>query len=49
MAEAKEIAAAVVSLAGPEFGYLTGTEVLVDGGMSTGRPMTMPPGFQPPH
>jgi NAD(P)-dependent dehydrogenase (short-subunit alcohol dehydrogenase family) len=48
MAEAKEIAAAVVGLAGPEFGYLTGTEVLVDGGMSAGRPMTFPPGFEPP-
>lgn len=48
MAEAKEIAAAVVALAAPEFGYLTGTEVLVDGGMSTGRPMTFPPGFEPP-
>ncbi|GAB1514137.1 glucose 1-dehydrogenase [Actinophytocola sp. KF-1] len=48
MAEAKEIASAVVALATPAFGYLTGTEVLVDGAMSTGRPMTMPPGFPPP-
>jgi NAD(P)-dependent dehydrogenase (short-subunit alcohol dehydrogenase family) len=48
MAEAKEIAAAVVSLAAPEFSYLTGTEIVVDGGMSTGRPMTFPPGFEPP-
>lgn len=48
MAEPKEIAAAVVSLATPEFSYLTGTEVLVDGAMSTGRPMTMPPGFEQP-
>lgn len=48
MAEAKEIAAAVLSLASPEFSYLTGTEILVDGGMSAGRPMTFPPGFEPP-
>lgn len=48
MAEAKEIATAVVSLATPDFGYLTGTEILVDGGMSTGRPMTFPPGFELP-
>ncbi|TDV55457.1 SDR family NAD(P)-dependent oxidoreductase [Actinophytocola oryzae] len=48
MAEPREIASAVVSLATPEFGYLTGTEVLVDGAMSAGRPMTMPPGFEPP-
>jgi NAD(P)-dependent dehydrogenase (short-subunit alcohol dehydrogenase family) len=47
MAEPREIASAVVALATPEFGYLSGTEVLVDGGMSTGRPMTMPPGFEP--
>jgi NAD(P)-dependent dehydrogenase (short-subunit alcohol dehydrogenase family) len=48
MAEPKEIAAAVISLAAPEFSYLTGTEVVVDGAMSTGRPMTMPPGFEQP-
>ena len=48
MAEAKEIASAVVSLATPEFSYLTGTEILVDGGMSAGRPMTFPPGFEQP-
>ena len=48
MAEAKEIASAVVSLATPEFSYLTGTAVLVDGGMSAGRPMTFPPGFELP-
>lgn len=48
MGEPKEIAAAVVSLATPAFGYLTGTEVLIDGGMSTGRPMAFPPGFEPP-
>lgn len=48
MAEATEIAAAVLSLASPEFSYLTGTEILVDGGMSAGRPMTFPPGFEPP-
>jgi NAD(P)-dependent dehydrogenase (short-subunit alcohol dehydrogenase family) len=48
MAEAKEIASAVVSLATPEFSYLTGTEILVDGGMSAGRPMTFPPGFELP-
>jgi NAD(P)-dependent dehydrogenase (short-subunit alcohol dehydrogenase family) len=48
MAEPREIASAVVSLATSEFSYLTATEVLVDGGMSAGRPMTMPPGFQPP-
>jgi NAD(P)-dependent dehydrogenase (short-subunit alcohol dehydrogenase family) len=48
MAEAPEIAKAVVALATPDFGYLTGTEILVDGGMSTGRPMTLPPGFELP-
>ena len=48
MAEPREIASAVVALATPDFGYLTGTEVLVDGGMSAGRPMTLPPGFEPP-
>ncbi|HEX6354636.1 SDR family oxidoreductase [Actinophytocola sp.] len=48
MAEAPEIASAVVALATPDFGYLTGTEILVDGGMSTGRPMTFPPGFELP-
>lgn len=48
MAEPREIASAVVSLATPDFSYLTGTEVLVDGGMSNGRPMTFPPGFELP-
>jgi len=48
MAEPKEIAATVLAVAAPELTYLTGTEVLVDGGMSAGRPMTMPPGFEPP-
>jgi NAD(P)-dependent dehydrogenase (short-subunit alcohol dehydrogenase family) len=48
MAEAREIAAGVVALAAPDFGYLTGTEILLDGGMSAGRPMTFPPGFEPP-
>ncbi len=48
MGEAKEIASAVLSLASPGFAYLTGTSVLVDGGLNTGRPMTMPPGFTPP-
>ncbi|MGV9367283.1 SDR family NAD(P)-dependent oxidoreductase [Amycolatopsis sp. NPDC003731] len=43
MAEPKEIAAAVVALASPGFSYLTGTSVLVDGGLGTGRPMIMPP------
>jgi hypothetical protein len=48
MAEATEIAATVLAVAAPELTYLTGTEVLVDGGMSAGRPMVMPPGFEPP-
>jgi len=48
MAEPKEMATAVLALASPDFSYLTGDAVLVDGGMSTGRPMTFPPGFQPP-
>lgn len=48
MAEPREIASVVVALAAPEFSYLTGTEILVDGGMSAGRPMAMPPGFEPP-
>jgi NAD(P)-dependent dehydrogenase (short-subunit alcohol dehydrogenase family) len=48
MAEPKEIATAVVSLATPDFSYLTGAEILVDGGMSAGRPMTFPPGFELP-
>jgi NAD(P)-dependent dehydrogenase (short-subunit alcohol dehydrogenase family) len=48
MAEAKEIATAVVALAKPDFGYLSGTSILVDGAMSTGRPMVMPPGFPMP-
>ncbi|GAB3464461.1 SDR family NAD(P)-dependent oxidoreductase [Actinophytocola sediminis] len=47
MGEAEELASAVVSLASPEFSYLSGTSVLIDGGMSAGRPMTMPPGFPP--
>lgn len=48
MGEPEEIANAVVALASPEFSYLSGTSLLVDAGMSTGRPMTMPPGFPPP-
>jgi len=48
MGEATDIASAVLALASPDFGYLTGTSVLVDGGLNTGRPMTMPPGFTPP-
>ncbi|ANN15500.1 oxidoreductase [Amycolatopsis orientalis] len=48
MGEAKEIAAAVLALSSPDFAYLTGTSVLVDGGLNAGRPMTMPPGFTPP-
>jgi NAD(P)-dependent dehydrogenase (short-subunit alcohol dehydrogenase family) len=47
MAEAKEMATAVVALAATDFGYLSGTSVLIDGAMSTGRPMAMPPGFPP--
>ncbi|WP_410654159.1 SDR family NAD(P)-dependent oxidoreductase [Amycolatopsis sp. lyj-112] len=48
MGEAQEIASAVLALSSPDFAYLTGTSVLVDGGLNTGRPMTMPPGFTPP-
>ncbi|MBE1575848.1 SDR family NAD(P)-dependent oxidoreductase [Amycolatopsis roodepoortensis] len=48
MGEAAEIASAVLALASPDFAYLTGTSVLVDGGLNTGRPMVMPPGFAPP-
>ncbi|WP_037319963.1 SDR family NAD(P)-dependent oxidoreductase [Amycolatopsis orientalis] len=48
MGEAKEIASAVLALSSPDFAYLTGTSVLVDGGLNAGRPMTMPPGFTPP-
>lgn len=48
MGEAGEIASAVVALASSDFGYLTGTSVLVDGGLNAGRPMVMPPGFTPP-
>ncbi|RSN65639.1 oxidoreductase [Amycolatopsis sp. WAC 04182] len=48
MGEAAEIASAVLALASPDFAYLTGTSVLVDGGLNTGRPMAMPPGFTPP-
>lgn len=48
MAEPVEMANAVLALASPEFGYLSGTSVLVDGAMSAGRPMTMPPGFPTP-
>ncbi|MCA1655507.1 MAG: SDR family oxidoreductase [Pseudonocardiaceae bacterium] len=48
MGEPREMATAVLALAGPEFSYLTGTSILVDGGMNAGRPMTMPPGFDAP-
>ncbi|MCT2583974.1 SDR family NAD(P)-dependent oxidoreductase [Actinophytocola gossypii] len=47
MAEPEEMATAVLALASADFGYLSGTEILIDGGMSAGRPMTMPPGFPP--
>ena len=45
MAEPQEIAASVLALAGDEFSYMTGSSVLVDGGATAGRQMTMPPGF----
>ncbi|HEY0509415.1 MAG TPA: SDR family oxidoreductase [Blastococcus sp.] len=48
MAEPREMATAVLALASPDFSYLSGTSVMVDGALSTGRPMTMPPGFPPP-
>lgn len=48
MAEPKEMATAVLALAAPDFSYLTGTSVLIDGGMSAGRPMTIPDGFPVP-
>lgn len=48
MAEPQELAGAILSVASPEFSYLSGTSVLVDGGMSAGRPMAMPPGFPVP-
>ncbi|WP_410662337.1 SDR family NAD(P)-dependent oxidoreductase [Amycolatopsis sp. lyj-84] len=48
MGEAAEIASAVLALASPDFAYLTGTSVLVDGGLNTGRPMVTPPGATPP-
>lgn len=38
----------MLALASSDLSYLTGESVLVDGGLSTGRPMTMPPGFPPP-
>jgi NAD(P)-dependent dehydrogenase (short-subunit alcohol dehydrogenase family) len=48
MAEAREMATAVLALASSDFGYLTGTSILIDGGMSAGRPMTIPDGFPTP-
>lgn len=48
MAEAGEIASAVVGLAADGFGYLNGASIVVDGGATAGRKMVMPPGFPPP-
>ncbi|MGP3965055.1 SDR family NAD(P)-dependent oxidoreductase [Nonomuraea sp. 3N208] len=44
VAEPEEIAGAVLALASPEFGYMTGTSVPVDGGATAGRKMVLPPG-----
>jgi NAD(P)-dependent dehydrogenase (short-subunit alcohol dehydrogenase family) len=48
MAEPREMATAVLALVSSDFGYLTGTSILIDGGMSAGRPMTIPDGFPTP-
>ncbi|OLF12692.1 oxidoreductase [Actinophytocola xinjiangensis] len=48
MAEPEEMAGAILAVAAPELSYLSGTSVLVDGAMSAGRPMVMPPGFPTP-
>ncbi len=48
VATADEIASAVLGLASPDFAYLNGATVLVDGGEGAGRKRIMPPGFPAP-
>ncbi|MGI8334755.1 SDR family NAD(P)-dependent oxidoreductase [Actinomadura scrupuli] len=44
MASPQEIANAVLALASDQFTYMTGASVAVDGGLTTGREMDLPPG-----
>ncbi|QNS06339.1 SDR family NAD(P)-dependent oxidoreductase [Streptomyces xanthii] len=48
MATARDIAAAVLALAGDELGYVTGAEIAVDGGATAGGPQVWPQGFPKP-
>ncbi|WP_280484029.1 SDR family NAD(P)-dependent oxidoreductase [Nocardia farcinica] len=45
MATPEEIARAILALCSDDFGYMTGSTVLVGGGPFGGGKMTMPPGF----
>lgn len=45
MATPAEIARAILALCSEDFGYMTGSTVLVGGAPFGGGPMTMPPGF----
>ncbi|CAL9324976.1 SDR family NAD(P)-dependent oxidoreductase [Streptomyces sp. SudanB182_2057] len=45
MADAEEIACAVLGLASDDFPYMTGASVTVDGGSTAGREMTRPSGI----
>jgi NAD(P)-dependent dehydrogenase (short-subunit alcohol dehydrogenase family) len=44
LAEPEEIAGAVLALCSPDFSYMTGASVVVDGGMTAARRLTLPDG-----
>lgn len=48
IARPEEMATATLALASDDFSYQTGTTIFVDGGLTAGRPIELPPGVELP-